>query len=191
MPQSPAASHTRGAQDKLGLHEPVLSPPASEHSFPVAASASRSASRSASHSRSHRVEDAEKDELRARVALLEALSGLSVSAAPPVEGLGKRARTYHVTTWRDHVAQSTAETDPQQSEGQLQFTAAAISAPSKDVNAAKLLEVRYLGVNNNRSHSQVFDAIPDKYHRSFTLRPQTASIFVRRLRAAAFPDAEG
>lgn len=220
-PQKPESSRrARGDQEKLGLHEPVLSPNASERSFSRDASLMRGQSRDESrclstdrsrgtyrdhtHPRSHThtpngrdpVEvpelAAERDDLRARVALLEALSGLSVAPAPPAEGLAKRARTYSVSTWRDHVSQSMADTQDPQPEGRLQFSAAAIPAPSKASapSSPSLLEVRFVGVDDAHTDVAVFGAIPQKYQRGFTLRPQTAPIFVRRLRAAAFPDAE-
>ena len=172
---SPRPAHQeRRGQQKLGTYEPVLSPspPPSTAEVPRLRTSTASTD--------------ELEDLRIKVGLLEALSGLRVQRSDA--SASKGSNTYRCTLWRDHKVQA----EGLQSggvEGSLRVEVTASLDSTASARGHVLQELRYLGPVTSSSDASISEALPQKYKQEMGLRAETASVFMRRLRAAAFPDA--
>lgn len=190
----------RRAQDKLGLHEPVLSPsPTASHSSlsPVEDSVVvKSETRGESlHQRAATGNaDAElqrvrgnalqremengklKDEIRRlteKVRVLEALGGVELEMqTEDVDGHKWKGVIYESLSAHAEAKRSTSKP----AQGSLTFLLKTFQG-----EASKL---RYLGVEPDKSDAQVLERLPPQYKKEMGLKVESASVFMRRIREA-------
>lgn len=188
----------RSAQDKLGLHEPVLSPsPTASHSSlsPEEGNIKLEPKDDTLHQRvdsnkteaelqrvrgnalQREMENGKlKDEIRKlteKVRLLEALGGVDlVMQSEDVDGHKWKGVIYE--SLGAHAESRRSNSKPAQ--GSLSFLLKTFQGEAS--------RLRYLGVVTEESDPQVTERLPPQYKKEMGLKAESASVFVRRIKEA-------
>lgn len=191
-PADGSSHRGRSGQEKLGLHEPVLSPSptSSQAALPIletsvslqgdSSKVQQELQRVRGNALQKEVENGKlKDEIRRlknQMMVLEALGGVELQYIADTADGHKWKGTIYESLSAHAEARRAAKGTAAAAKGSLTFLLKTFTS-----DAAKL---RYLGLAHESSDDTVMERLPPQYKNEMGLKTESASVFMRRIKEA-------